>query len=249
MFEGNIKIRDKEIPRVLLGTSPFIGAAQFGHRARLYQLDFYKHPENIFKIIRSSYEHGIKGIQIIPYEPVIEAVKLAISDGCELNIVGTVRPGHENEDITLLSKLKSSAMLLHAEITDKMDWNFLIDTLNAINEKKTLSGLATHQPFKTMKNLLTSPILDLFEIFMLPVNKLGYLMDSMDYGPSERVQLENLVKKLNKKVIAKKILAAGILKPEEAFNYLKTLDYVDMITLGIASETEVRQTFELLSKK
>jgi len=41
MFEGTIKIRDREIPRTLLGTSSFTGAAHFGHRSRLYQLDLY----------------------------------------------------------------------------------------------------------------------------------------------------------------------------------------------------------------
>jgi len=52
MFDGKIKISEKEIPRILLGTSPFIAAAQFGHRARLYQLDLYNNPENILKIIK-----------------------------------------------------------------------------------------------------------------------------------------------------------------------------------------------------
>ncbi|MGZ7135687.1 MAG: hypothetical protein ACXVHY_07390 [Methanobacterium sp.] len=92
MFEDNIKINDKEIPRALLGTSPFIGAAQFGHRARLYQLDLYNQPENITKIIKKSYQLGITGIQLIPYEPVVQALKWAINDGCNLDIVGTVRP-------------------------------------------------------------------------------------------------------------------------------------------------------------
>ena len=67
MFEGKLKVLNKEIPRKLLGTSPFIAAPQFGHRARLYQLDLYNNPENIFKIIKKSYEMGIMGIQVIPY--------------------------------------------------------------------------------------------------------------------------------------------------------------------------------------
>ena len=71
MFEGKLNIFNREIPRTLLGTSPFIAAAQFGHRARLYQIDLYNNPENIFKIIKKSYEMGITGIQVIPYPPVI----------------------------------------------------------------------------------------------------------------------------------------------------------------------------------
>ena len=127
MFEGNIKIKDKEIPRTLLGTSPFIGAAQFGHRARLYQLDLYNQPENITKIIKKSYELGITGIQLVPYEPVVKALKWAIEEGCELNIVGTVRPECENDDIELLNELEASSMLIHGAVTDQLDYDFLAE--------------------------------------------------------------------------------------------------------------------------
>jgi hypothetical protein len=34
------------------GSSPFVAAPQFGHRARLYQLDLYNNPENILEIIQ-----------------------------------------------------------------------------------------------------------------------------------------------------------------------------------------------------
>ena len=74
MFEGKIKVLNKEIPRTLLGTSPFVAAPQFGHRARLYQIDLYNNPENILKIIKKSFELGITGIQVIPYPPVVEAL-------------------------------------------------------------------------------------------------------------------------------------------------------------------------------
>ena len=35
-----------------------------------------------------------------------------------MNMIGTVRPGKENEDIELFSDLQASSMLLHANITD-----------------------------------------------------------------------------------------------------------------------------------
>jgi hypothetical protein len=49
--------------------------------------------------------------------------------------------------------------------------------------------------------------------------------------------------------MANKILAVGILNPEEALDFLKTLDYVDMVTLGVASEKESEETFNLLFNK
>jgi len=249
MFNGNITIGDREVPKILLGTSPFIGAGQFGHRARLYYLDLYKHPENIFRIIKKSYELGINGVQVIPYEPVVEAVRWAISDGFKLNIMGTIRPDNKKEDIDLLAELEAETMLLHANITDTLNWDIIKDNLQAIKEKKALAGLATHRPFHTTEKLLESPIMDLFDIYMFPLNKIGYIMDTDTFGPSQQVKIREMLKKLDKKLIAKKILAAGVLKPDEAFDFLASLDYVDMVTVGIASEAEAVETFGLLVKK
>ena len=249
MFEGKIKISQSEIPRTLLGTSPFIAAAQFGHRARLYQLDLYNNPENILKIIKKSYELGITGIQVIPYPPVVEALIWAQEAGYDMNVMGTVRPEKENEDIELFSDLKASSMLLHANITDNKDWNFIEEKLQLIKDEKIVSGLVTHMPFQITDSLLKSPVLDLFELYMVPVNKLGYLMDCDTYGIEERTNFNNMIKSINKIVIAKKILAAGILKPEEAFDYLKTADFVDIVAIGIASEKEAQETFNLLASK
>lgn len=249
MFEGNIEIRDKEIPRTLLGTSPFIGAAQFGHRSRLYQLDLYNKPENILKIIKKSYELGITGIQLVPYEPVVKAVNWAIKDGCELNIVGTVRQDCEDEDIKLLAELEASSMLIHGAITDELNYDYLAEKLEKIRQTGATTGLVTHRPFNTTKNLLESPILGLFDIYMVPVNKLGYLMDTDRFMDKDRAEFRDLIKKLDKTIIAKKTMAVGILTPNDAFDYLKTLDYVDLMAVGIASEAEAEETFGLLKSK
>lgn len=247
MFEGKLKVSNREIPRTLLGTSPFIASAQFGHRARLYQLDLYNKPENIFNIIKKSYEMGITGIQVIPYPPVIEALKEALDVGYDIDIIGTVRPDSELEDIKLLSDLKAASMILHADITDKMDWGFIGETLQIITDEDSIPGLATHMPYLTTKHLSGSPIQEMFDIYMVPVNKLGYLMDSDLYGTDERTHLNKLIKSLDKTVIVKKVLAAGILQPQEAFDYLKTVEFADIVAIGIASELEAQKTFSLLA--
>ena len=153
MFKGYFEIKDKKIPRTLLGTSPFIAASQFGHRARLYQLDLYNQPENILKIIRKSYNMGVRGIQVIPYPPVIDAVNWAMEEGFRLNIVGTVRPGKEKEDIKLLSQLDADAMLLHAGITDEYNWESISTHLKQIRDDNSICGLVTHYPFQTCEKL------------------------------------------------------------------------------------------------
>jgi len=249
MFSGKINVSQREIPRTLLGTSPFIAAAQFGHRARLYHLDLYNHPENILRIIKKSYEMGVTGIQVIPYPPVVEAIRLAFDVGIDMDIIGTVRPDKEDEDIKILTDLDACSMMLHATITDENDWNFIGEMLQVIKDERIVPGLVTHKPFSCTSKLMESPILDLFELYMVPINKLGYLMDTDIFGSDERIKLNKMIKSLEKTVIAKKVLAAGILQPEEAFDYLKTVEFADIVALGIASENEAYETFNLLASK
>ncbi len=249
MFEGHLELNKISLPRTLLGTSPFIGAAQFGHRARLYQLDLYSNPENMLRIIRTSYDLGVRGIQLLPYPPVIQALEMAREEGMKIDVIGTVRPDQENEDIKLLNSLDAKVMLLHAMITDQGDWDFIAQNLDRIKEANAIAGLVTHRPFHTTSKLLESPVKDLFEVYMLPVNRLGYLMDCEQNLEKERTQLRDLVLELDKTIIGKKLLAAGIMTPQDAFEYLKTVDYVDMVAVGIASEKEAQETFGILSKK
>jgi hypothetical protein len=249
MFEGYLELNNVTLPSTLLGTSPFIGAGQFGHRARLYQLDLYSNPENMLKIIRISYDMGVRGIQLLPYPPVIQALVMAREEGMKIDIIGTVRPDQEKEDIKLLNSLDAKAMLLHAMITDQGDWDFIDENLNRIREAEAIPGLVTHRPFHTTRRLLESPVKDLFELYMLPLNRLGYLMDCEQNLEKERSQLREMVLELDKTIIGKKLLAAGIMTPQDAFEYLKTLDYVDMVAVGIASEKEAQETFGILSKK
>ncbi len=250
MFEGHLKLNKVPLPRTLLGTSPFIGAAQFGHRARLYQLDLYSNPENMLRIIRTSYNLGIRGMQLLPYPPVVQALEMAREEGMEIDVIGTVRPDQENKDIKLLNSLDAKVMLIHAMTTDQGDWDFIAQKLDLIKKANAIPGLVTHRPFHTTRKLLESPIKDLFDLYMLPVNRLGYLMDCEQNLEEERSQLRDMVLELDKTIIGKKLLAAGIMTPQDAFEYLKTLDYVDMVAVGIASEKEAQETFGIfLGKK
>ena len=133
---------------------------------------------------------GVTGIQVIPYPPVVEALQNALDIGINMEVVGTVRPEKEDEDIEILSDLKASSMMLHADTTDGKDWNFIGEKLQAIKDEGTVPGLVTHMPFQNTASLLESPILDLFDLYMVPVNKLGYLMDCDTYGQEERSRLK-----------------------------------------------------------
>ncbi|MFQ6074099.1 MAG: hypothetical protein ACE5KC_02655, partial [Candidatus Bathyarchaeia archaeon] len=57
-----LQVGKAKIPRILLGTSPFIGSGQFGSRAASYYEHFYGHPENIAKIILAAVDLGVTGV-------------------------------------------------------------------------------------------------------------------------------------------------------------------------------------------
>lgn len=249
MLEGYLETDGREIPRTLLGTSPFIGSAHFGHRARLYLLDLYRNPEAMARIIVKSYDLGIRGIQLIPHPPVVEALQIARDQGYPLNIIATIRPESEKDDINLLSELDASVMLVDPEITDQRDWNLIGEKLDAIKDTGSVPGLITQYPFKTTLELLESPVINNFKMYMVPLNRLGYLMDCDTYGPDERAQFREIIKKLDKTIIAMHVLAAGIMTPDDAFDYLKTTDFIDMVAVGIASEEEAEESFSKLHKR
>lgn len=249
MLEGYLEIDGKEIPRALLGTSPFIGAAHFGHRARLYLLDLYRNPEAMARIMIKSYDLGVRGIQLIPHAPIIEALQIAQHEGCPLDIIATIGSEPGSDDIALVSDLEPQAMLIDPLITDQADWNIIGKKLDAIKDTGSVAGLITQFPFSTTRKLFDSPVLNDFKLYMIPLNRLGYLMDCDTFGPDERTHFKEIIKKLDKTIIAMHVMAAGIMTPDDAFDYLKTVDFVDMAALGIASEVEAEESFSKLFKR
>ena len=74
------------------------------------------------------------------------------------------------------------------------------------------------------------------------------MMDINAFNASQRQEFVDRLLKLNKKVIATRILAAGVLKPKEAFTFFKSVDYVDAICMGVAKVSEAIEDFTLLKE-
>ncbi len=246
MFQDELIIKNKKLHSFALGTAPFTSAPYFGHRARLYQLDFEKNPENIYKIIKYAYDCGIRAIQAIPEKSMINALKIVKEENLDMSIYGTIRKDNYNKDINVFADLNADLMFLDEWITDKSTSDFIIGVLDIINSNNTLSGLITSMPKETTKKLINSPMKELFDVYMLPINKLGYLMDYPLFIPSARDELKENLIKLNKTVMASQTLAAGILQPVEALEFIKSLNYIDMLTIGLTKESEVDETLNIL---
>lgn len=267
IFSEDLEFKGKSIPRVVLGNAPFLADAYFGHRTRLYNLDLLRNPNNVSKIIEKSYECGVRSINLANKENLLKAFEMACDNGVEMKAVSTIGktemdyvfPNYEQakmeatwkEDIENLESYDNSVMLIDEFLVDTYDWDFITEILDAINDTGIPSGIITSFPFKTSEELIDSPILEdksLFDFYMIPVNKLGYMMDVPDFRGEKQAELKALLEKIDKRVIINKILAVGIQRPEEAFNFLNTLDFADMVSVGIASEREAEESFTTLNK-
>ncbi|WP_287412641.1 hypothetical protein [Methanobrevibacter sp.] len=263
MFFEDLEYKGKEIPRTILGYGPFMAELYFGHRSRLYLDDLYNNPQNAANVIIESYDQGVRAINLVNDSKLLEAYDLAVDAGCEMKVIATIgksdvdylNPNYDvakevdwDEDIDLFSTYDCPIMLVDEFITDAYDWRLTTRMLNRINDTGSLSGLVTAFPSRTTDLLADNLDMDLFDFYMIPLNSLSYMMDINAFNASQRQEFVDRLLALNKKVIATRVLAAGVLKPKEAFSFLKSVDYVDAISIGVAKVEEAREDFELLKE-
>ena len=261
ILDDNLKFKGNEIPRVILGTATFTGDNYFGHRSRIYEMDLESKPENIAKIIECAFNEGVKSINLVNHDNLLKAYEMACEKGVEMDVVATIgksdiNPLHPDfqkakevnwlEDINKLAKYNPSIMLIDEFLVNTYDWDFLKNILFEINKLNICSGLITFKPFETTEKLIDSPIVNDFDFYMIPVNKFAYIMDCNTFLKDDQERLANLLGKLDKKIIIHKALAVGIVEPNDAFSFLNTLNFVDMVAVGVASEDEVKTTFNAL---
>lgn len=224
------------LPRLMLGTSPFIGAGQFGQKALEYSRLFFDKPENMTKLFVRSSELGVKAVQLMGYEPLVLALRKAEERAGDFFVVATIPEGDFASNLNLISSLEPEFVSLHALSCDRLDprlgeW---IDKIRATGAKPAAS---THNPGTSI------PLLENigFEAFLAPLNPLGYGMKP-DFESTLRA-----VKNTKKAVIAIKPLAAGKLFPDSlVFEFI--FRYADSVAVGIASEDEMTETYSTIFK-
>lgn len=81
------------------------------------------------------------------------------------------------------------------------------------------------------------------KVIMAPFNKVGFQMN-----PS-REECEEALKNCKHDVVAMSTLAAGYLKPEEAYEYLFSLPNIRSVVVGVSSKRHAEETFRLLNQR
>ena len=225
------------IPELMLGTSPFIGAGQFGMKAYEYRQQFFYNESNMKELFIKSACLEVKAVQLIVYEPLVRALKDAVKEiGEDFFVAATIPSGREFErDLNLIKPLKPEIIALHALVCDALD-PLIEGWIKQIRAMGASPAAATHYPGETIKEIDKAGF-D-FDAYLAPVNPVGYAME-----PDYKSTLKAL-ETTDKQVIAIKPLAAGSLKPTPSlFKFIYT--YADSISVGITSEAEMEETYSV----
>jgi hypothetical protein len=215
---------------VSTGTSPFLGAAQFGKNARIYRKKFMNDPNAVLELLEISYKYGARGIEMVPAGRIAEAVKVMKDTHEDYVVTGSTAPGPDpmiNELITLEVKI----IFAHGMVADKHD-NRLINLINEISSTGVIPGIALHNPVPTLKFALDNTDV---KVFLIPFNFNGIYMGNQR-------ELEELVDDLKDcYFIGMKTLAAGKLDPDHAYAYIKKHN-ICAVTIGMVSIEEAKFT-------
>jgi len=239
---GYFSIGDFEFPRLMFGTSPFFGAGQFGDKATQYYHDFYLNPQNITGLYSQSILRGLNSIHV-PSDPVIveATIKAMDATGVRSFVMATVDVRSLDEELGLCRRICADTVITHGSFTDS-SLGSLGEILARIKTqfKGIPTGIATHSPGLVIPRILNA---DEVEVILAPINLKGEFMN-----PDVKSTLEAIAesRERGKKVIAMKSLAAGSLKPGQAFKYIA--DKVDGVAVGITSLEELEGILVAASK-
>lgn len=237
---------------IILGTSPFIFAPQFGHRTRLYELDFEKQPENIAEILDKSYEMGVKTILLNNSKDLLDALDLSIKHGNDWIVMGKTSPDNFDDDLNNYRKYNTTTIMLDGFFVDKCIEDRKCDVvkkyLNLIKDEGYTPAIETRTPFKNIPLITKSSFINDFDEIMLPLNYYGYMMDCNFLNNENKEKISILLSTLNKKIIANRTLATGILQPKEAYQFIRGINNLNSVCVGVAKVSEAEETFNIINE-
>ena len=236
---------------VILGTSPFIFAPQFGHRTWLYELDFKDQPENIAEIFDKTYEMGVHKIFLHKSDDLIKALKISIERGNDWTVIGVTNDETFQEDLKIYEQFNTETLMIDGNFVDENmeteSYENISELLKQIKENNYIPAIETRRPFKNLPLIKNSSFYDDFDTIMLPLNFYGYMMDCNFLNNENKKVINELLEDLNKNIIANRTLATGILKPKEAYEFIKDVDYLNSVCVGVAKVSEAEETFSIIN--
>lgn len=220
-----------------MGTSPFIGAGQFGYKAFEWRIKFLNNPKAILEILEASYAKGARGIEVIPSGKIMEAAKTMSETYDDFVITGSTYPGEDPKIDTLIEN-GAKLIFVHGMVSDNKGKD-LIKLLNEISSYGIMPGIATHDPIPTIKYSIENSLS--VRVFLIPFNKSGFLMGNVKV-------LEDIVDSTKKiYFVGMKTLAAGEIRPELAFQYIANHN-ICAVTIGMVTVQQAEESTKIALK-
>jgi len=228
------KINNENIPLVMAGTSPFIGAGQFGVNAYTYRRKFLFNTDAMLEILEASYKAGGRGIEVIPEGKICEAVKIMNDRHNDYVITGSTFPGHDPL-IEELMNIDAKIIFVHGIVSDNMNEN-LFKLLDDISSRGVIPGIAVHNPIPILEFCFEN--LNEIKTFLVPFNARGFIMGNQK-------KLETMLdEKKDYFFIGMKTLAAGNIDPQIAFEYIAKHN-ICSVTIGLTTIQEAINSTEI----
>jgi putative N-acetylmannosamine-6-phosphate epimerase len=231
------EIEGQKIPVISVGTSPFLGAAQFGKNARIYRKKFMNDANAMLEILKAAYRAGARGIELIPIGKIPEAANLMKDSFDDFIITGSTAPGPDPM-IDELLELDAKIIFAHGMVSDKKDKK-LLKMLNDIESRGCIPGVAAHNPVSTLNYVFENA--PQVRTFLIPFNAIGLFM-------GEQKKLEELVdSRKDLSIMGMKTIAAGKIEPNKAYEYISKHN-IKCVTIGLVTVEQAQESTELAFK-
>jgi len=223
------KIEGVDIPLVSTGTSPFLGAGQFGNNAQIYLKKFMNNVSAVLEILEECYKAGGRGIELIPAGKIGEAARVMKEIHNDFVITGSTYPGPDPL-LEKLIELDTKIIFIHGMVSDEKDEK-LIRLVDEVSSRGVIPGIAAHNPVSTLEFAFKN--LPDVKAFLIPFNANGMFM-------GDKKKLEVIVNNnKNYSFIGMKTLAAGKLNPKEAYEYISEHN-ICAVTIGMVKKEEAK---------
>jgi hypothetical protein len=177
---------------------------------------------------------------------------MSIQNGNEWEVIGKISDENFEDDLNVFSKYNTSTIMLDGFFIDKNiekgNFDNISKYLNEIRLKGYVPSIETITPFKNIPKIVGSEIINDFDEIMIPLNFYGYMMDCNFLTNENKEKIQNLLSTFDKKIIANRTLATGILQPKEAYEFISKVDYVNSVCVGVAKVEEAEETFSIINK-
>jgi hypothetical protein len=181
------------------------------------------------------------------------ALDESIDNGNEWNVIGKIDADNFDDDMEIFKKYNTSSVMLDGFFVDENiesgNCDVISKYLNNIEDEGFTPAIETRIPFKNVPLLNNSQLLDNFDEIMLPINFYGYMMDINFLTNENKLKLDEILESISdKKVIANRTLATGILKPKEAYEFIGNVENIDSVCVGVAKTSEAEETFSIINE-